>query len=111
MTTPPTTRIVAVDPDQPDPSVIDMAAQVLLRGGLVAFATETVYGLGGIATDAVAVARIFAAKERPAINPVIVHVAGVAQARGCVARTRSGFCTLRAVAQGWGSALKEAMCR
>jgi len=86
VTTPPTTRIVAVDPDQPDPSVIDMAAQVLLRGGLVAFATETVYGLGGIATDAVAVARIFAAKERPAINPVIVHVAGVAQARGCVSK-------------------------
>ena len=55
------------------------------RGGLVAFATETVYGLGAIATLPEAVSRIFAAKERPAINPVIVHVAGVAQAGHCVA--------------------------
>jgi L-threonylcarbamoyladenylate synthase len=62
-----------------------MAVEVLLRGGLVAFATETVYGLGAIAADPGAVARIFAAKARPTINPLIVHVAGVAQARLCVA--------------------------
>ena len=59
--------------------------QILRQGGLVAFATETVYGLGAIATDPEAVSRIFAAKERPAINPVIVHVASVAQAAECVA--------------------------
>ena len=50
------------------------------RGGLVAFPTETVYGLGALALDEAAVGRIFAAKGRPANNPVIVHVAEVAEA-------------------------------
>jgi L-threonylcarbamoyladenylate synthase len=77
--------LLVVDPDRPDPAVLDTAAQLLLQGGLVAFATETVYGLGAIATAPEAVARIFAAKGRPATNPVIVHVAGIAQARDCVA--------------------------
>src|SRR5206468_3581308 len=49
-------------------------------GGLVAFPTETVYGLGANALDPAAVQRIFAAKDRPATNPLIVHVADVAQA-------------------------------
>ena len=78
------TRLIVVDPDQPDPTALETAAKVLKDGGLVAFATETVYGLGAIATLPRAVSRIFAAKERPAINPVIVHVAGVAQAGDCV---------------------------
>ncbi len=64
--------------------MLDAAVQTWLRGGLVAFATETVYGLGGIATDVESVARIFEAKGRPAINPLIVHVASIAQARDCV---------------------------
>ena len=51
------------------------AAAVLRRGGLAAFPTETVYGLGAVATDADAVAAVFAAKGRPADNPLIVHVA------------------------------------
>jgi len=50
-------------------------ARILRGGGLVAFPTETVYGLGGDATDGKAVARIFAAKGRPSFNPLIVHVA------------------------------------
>ena len=50
------------------------AAAILRRGGLVAFPTETVYGLGADATDAEAVARIYAAKERPSFNPLIAHV-------------------------------------
>jgi len=50
------------------------AAELLRRGGTVAFPTETVYGLGANALDAAAVARIFTAKERPAWDPVIVHV-------------------------------------
>ena len=50
------------------------AASCLKGGGLVAFPTETVYGLGGNALDAVAVAKIFAAKQRPAFDPLIVHV-------------------------------------
>src|SRR5437762_10290068 len=51
------------------------AAEVLRRGGLVAFPTETVYGLGADAANPAAVRRIFAVKGRPADHPVIVHVA------------------------------------
>ncbi|MBC8117446.1 MAG: threonylcarbamoyl-AMP synthase [Candidatus Saccharimonas sp.] len=54
-----------------------MAASVLKLGGLVALPTETVYGLGANALDARAVARIFAAKERPFFDPLIVHLADV----------------------------------
>ena len=52
------------------------AAGILRAGGLVALPTETVYGLGANALDATAVGRIFAAKQRPAWDPVIVHIAG-----------------------------------
>ena len=54
---------------------IDTAADILRRGGLVAFPTETVYGLGGDALDPSASARIYAAKGRPSDNPLIVHIA------------------------------------
>src|SRR5664279_215469 len=60
---------------QPDPAEIDRAAQLLRQGRLVAFPTETVYGLGANALDPEAVARIYAVKGRPATNPLIVHVA------------------------------------
>ncbi|MES2521558.1 MAG: L-threonylcarbamoyladenylate synthase [Gemmatimonadota bacterium] len=60
---------------------IDRAAALLRSGGLVAFPTETVYGLGANALDPDAVARIYAAKGRPAWNPVIVHVASIEAAR------------------------------
>src|SRR5262245_15410322 len=56
------------------------AARLLRDGGLVAFPTETVYGLGASAIDDAAVASIFAAKERPRFNPLIVHVGGRDQA-------------------------------
>jgi L-threonylcarbamoyladenylate synthase len=59
---------------------IRQAARALARGEIVAFPTETVYGLGANALDARAVARVFAAKERPRFNPLIVHVAGLAEA-------------------------------
>jgi L-threonylcarbamoyladenylate synthase len=88
------TRIVGIDPDDPDPQILDQAAAVMLRGGLVAFATETVYGLGAVATDADSVARIFAAKGRPAQNPLIVHVVGDAQARECTAEWPSAAALL-----------------
>jgi L-threonylcarbamoyladenylate synthase len=55
---------------------IAQAAKILREGGLVALPTETVYGLGANALDADAVARIFAAKQRPSWDPIIVHVAG-----------------------------------
>lgn len=58
-----------------DNAAIAEAARLLARGGLVSFPTETVYGLGADATNGEAVARIFAVKERPKINPLIVHVA------------------------------------
>src|SRR5215210_2993434 len=57
------------------PNEIDRAVAALRDGQLVAFPTETVYGLGADATNAAAVRRIFAAKGRPATNPLIVHVA------------------------------------
>jgi L-threonylcarbamoyladenylate synthase len=64
-----------VDPRRPDEATIAHAAEILRSGGLVAFPTETVYGLGANALDAAAVDRIYAAKGRPAYNPLIVHVA------------------------------------
>jgi L-threonylcarbamoyladenylate synthase len=63
---------------------IERAAQALTRGEIVAFPTETVYGLGANALDARAVAKIFAAKERPRFNPLIVHVLGVGEAEAYV---------------------------
>jgi L-threonylcarbamoyladenylate synthase len=78
------TRVIAVDPDHPDPSAIAEAAKILRAGGLVAFATETVYGLGADATNPEAVARIFEAKGRPSTNPLIVHVESKDAARLCV---------------------------
>ncbi len=59
---------------------ISEAAKIIRAGGLVAFPTETVYGLGADTTNSKAVARIFAAKGRPKFNPLIVHVADVAMA-------------------------------
>lgn len=56
------------------PSEIEQAAKILREGGTVAFPTETVYGLGANALDAVAIAKIFAAKGRPSWDPLIVHV-------------------------------------
>ena len=67
-----------------DGAAIARAAEVLRRGGLVSFPTETVYGLGADATNDTAVAGIFAAKDRPRFNPLIVHVAGVAEAESLV---------------------------
>lgn len=60
--------------------VFDAAGEILRRGGLVAFPTETVYGLGGNALDPDAAKKIFAAKGRPGDNPLIVHVADPADA-------------------------------
>ncbi len=65
----------------PDDDGIARAAKILRDGGLVAFPTETVYGLGADACNDRAVARIFEAKGRPHFNPLIVHVADIAGAR------------------------------
>ena len=68
-------RTLTIDPHAPDAAVVARAAAVLRDGGLVAFPTETVYGLGAHALDAAAVRRIYDAKGRPSHNPLIVHVA------------------------------------
>ncbi|WP_074313384.1 L-threonylcarbamoyladenylate synthase [Singulisphaera sp. GP187] len=78
------TPIIPVNDDEPDPTAVNQAAGILRRGGLVAFATETVYGLGADATNPEAVARIFQAKGRPSFNPLIVHADRVEMARDCV---------------------------
>jgi L-threonylcarbamoyladenylate synthase len=78
-----------------DPLV--QAAAALRNGGLVAFPTETVYGLGANALDAKAVARIFEVKRRPRFDPLIVHVASLAEARG--------------LTREWPDAATELACR
>src|SRR6185437_3358613 len=67
---------------KPAPETIEAAAACLAAGGLVAFPTETVYGLGADARNGEAVARLYAAKGRPAFNPLIAHVASAEAARG-----------------------------
>ncbi len=73
------TTLLNLQPSDPDSHVVARAAEVLREGKLVAFPTETVYGLGGDATNEQAVAAIFTAKGRPNFNPLIVHVADIRQ--------------------------------
>ncbi|MEM3981601.1 MAG: L-threonylcarbamoyladenylate synthase [Thermofilum sp.] len=73
------TVVYKVDPEHPDPEVIRASAQVLRGGGLVAFPTETVYGLGALASDPRAVLRVFEVKRRPPDNPLILHICEVDQ--------------------------------
>lgn len=75
----PVTQVLRLDPRAPDDGTIASAAAALRQGRLVAFPTETVYGLGAHALDRDAVRRIFVAKGRPSTDPLIVHVATVAQ--------------------------------
>jgi L-threonylcarbamoyladenylate synthase len=77
---------LTVNAEHPEPTVIAAAAEVIRHGGLVAFPTETVYGLGADALSELAVRRIFAAKGRPSYNPIIAHVASVEHARTLVTR-------------------------
>ena len=84
-----------MDPDHLDTSearsAIAHAARILRAGGLVALPTETVYGLGANALDPAAVARIFAAKDRPSWDPVIVHIAGPLSANPMLAELVTGI--------------------
>ncbi len=91
-----------------DDAAIAEAAEILRQGGLVAFPTETVYGLGADATDDRAVAAIFAAKGRPQFNPLIVHVPHIeAAAREVVADARAR----RIAARFWPGALSLVLPR
>ena len=69
------TDIIKVDLTTPETDKLSLAAQIIKSGGLVAFPTETVYGLGGNATDADAAKKIYTAKGRPSDNPLIIHIA------------------------------------
>jgi L-threonylcarbamoyladenylate synthase len=73
--------LLAIDPRRPERRLLAEAARVLRGGGLVAFPTETVYGLGALALDERALARVYEAKGRPAHHPLIAHVESEAQAR------------------------------
>jgi L-threonylcarbamoyladenylate synthase len=73
------TQTLEVNSHSPDPQVIQKAAQVILDDGLVAFPTETVYGLGANALSPKAVGKIFLAKGRPFEDPLIVHIHNLAE--------------------------------
>jgi L-threonylcarbamoyladenylate synthase len=92
-------EIIVVDPGSPDPAAIARAAARLRRGGLVAFPTETVYGLGADALNRDAVRRVFDAKGRPATDPLIVHVAGLDGVEALTARVPPAVAVL--AAQFW----------
>jgi L-threonylcarbamoyladenylate synthase len=107
MTAPPATRVLGTDA-----AAIEAAAHCLAAGGLVAFPTETVYGLGADAADGRAVARLYEAKGRPAFNPLIAHVTDSAAAR---ALARLDVDAARLAAAFWPGPLtlvlpKEAGC-
>jgi len=78
--------VIRVDPFSPDADAIARAAELLRRGGLVVFPTETVYGLGANALNPAAIARVYEAKGRPSRNPLIVHVDSVSQAASLTRR-------------------------
>lgn len=80
----PATEILPTHTTELFDAAVRRAAAVLRAGGVVAVPTETVYGLAANALDGTAVARIFAAKSRPAHNPIIVHIASTPMARRCV---------------------------
>ena len=69
------TKLVKSDPGCPDRAVMKEAGDIITKGGLVAFPTETVYGLGGDALNPESSKKIYAAKGRPSDNPLIVHIA------------------------------------
>jgi L-threonylcarbamoyladenylate synthase len=69
------TVVLKISAEHPEQETIERASEILRRGGLVAFPTETVYGLGADALNTSAVEKVFQAKGRPADNPLIVHIA------------------------------------
>ena len=89
------TRYVSLDAQSPDPDVIEAAADIIRCGRLVAFPTETVYGLGANAFSAEAINRIYRAKGRPASDPLIAHIGQIEQLQGTslsTSRTLPGCC-------------------
>ncbi len=75
------TRILRINAKRPESRIVEKAAKLLECGGIVAFPTETVYGLGAVAFNPLAVCKIFTAKGRPVDNPLIVHIGTIADVR------------------------------
>ena len=71
------TKVIKIDRNNPDKKLLKEAGELLAAGALVAFPTETVYGLGGDGLQESAATRIYAAKGRPSDNPLILHIAEV----------------------------------
>lgn len=90
--------VLRVDAVEPEPELIARAAAELARGGLVAFPTETVYGLGALASDERAIRRVFETKGRPPTHPLIAHVLDADAAR---ALSSDWTATARALAEAF----------
>jgi L-threonylcarbamoyladenylate synthase len=90
------TRVVPVDPERPSAPVVAEAGALLEAGGLVAFPTESFYGLGADALDPAAVARVFAVKGRPDDKPLLVLVDGVEMVAGLTGGISEGARALMA---------------
>jgi len=95
--------MVAVDREAPSREALDLAAAILSSGGLVAFPTESFYGLGADALDPRALARVFAVKGRPESKPLLVLVDSVAMVEGLVSEVPAGAREL--MARHWPGAL------
>ena len=80
------TEILTISPLAIDESAIEKAADIIRGGGLVVFPTETVYGIGGDATNADAARAIYEAKGRPSDNPLIIHI-NIARDNYCIVFT------------------------
>ena len=94
------TKIFTIAPDDVCHPALGEAATILQGGGLVAFPTETVYGLGGDATDASAAEKIYAAKGRPSDNPLIIHIADPADAERYAVTSDTYYALARAFMPG-----------
>ena len=97
------TRVVSVDPVQPDQSVMRAAGALVEAGGLVAFPTESFYGLGADALDPAAIARVFEVKGRPDDKPLLVLVDSIDMATELAAAIPDGARAL--MARHWPGAL------
>lgn len=97
------TKVIKIDPQNIDFDEIKIAAKIILEGGLCAFPTETVYGLGANAFDVSAVKKIFKAKGRPQDNPLIVHVSSIDEVYPLVKSVTDDFLLL--AEKFWGGPL------
>ncbi len=84
------TRLIKISTENPEAELVEEAARVLKEGGLVAFPTETVYGLGGNGLNSEACKKIYFAKGRPSDNPLILHISQISELRPIVREIPQG---------------------